>query len=149
MCLRRSAGSAERSSCRLCWCRCSSANRSRHRGVALSDHRPAVPRGGLGRDRRPLVHRPSVTTSAGDSDREPIGMANGPGGQAGARDDPSSLDPDPRSHPRASCREGPTTSHGERTRFDHALVLWSSWVARFSLFLALVILFAAVLLVRT
>jgi copper resistance protein D len=36
-----------------------------------------------------------------------------------------------------------------RTRFDQALVLWSPWVARSSLVLALVILFAAVLLVRT
>ena len=36
-----------------------------------------------------------------------------------------------------------------RTRFDHALVLWSPWVARFSLFLALAVLFAAVMLVRT
>ena len=36
-----------------------------------------------------------------------------------------------------------------RTRFDHAIVLWSLWVARFSLFLALAILFAAVMLVRT
>jgi uncharacterized membrane protein len=36
-----------------------------------------------------------------------------------------------------------------RSRFDQALVLWSPWVARFSLALALVILLAAVLLVRT
>jgi copper resistance protein D len=36
-----------------------------------------------------------------------------------------------------------------RTRFDHALVLWSRWVARFSLFLALAVLFAAVMLART
>ena len=36
-----------------------------------------------------------------------------------------------------------------RTTFDHALVLWSPWVARFSLFLALAVLFAAVMLVRT
>jgi uncharacterized membrane protein len=36
-----------------------------------------------------------------------------------------------------------------RTRFDQTLVRWSSWVARFSLFLALAILFAAVMLVRT
>ena len=36
-----------------------------------------------------------------------------------------------------------------RTRLDHALVLWSPWIARFSLFLALAVLFAAVLLVRT
>ena len=36
-----------------------------------------------------------------------------------------------------------------RSRFDHALVRWSPWVARFSLFLALAVLFAAVLLVRT
>jgi len=36
-----------------------------------------------------------------------------------------------------------------RTRFDHALVLWSPWVARFSLFLALAVLFAAAVLVRT
>lgn len=35
-----------------------------------------------------------------------------------------------------------------RTRFDQALVLWSPWVARFSLFLALAVLFAAVMLVR-
>ena len=35
-----------------------------------------------------------------------------------------------------------------RSRFDQALVLWSPWVARFSLILALAILFAAVLLVR-
>ena len=34
-----------------------------------------------------------------------------------------------------------------RTRFDHALVLWSSWVARFSLVLTLAVLFAAVMLV--
>lgn len=36
-----------------------------------------------------------------------------------------------------------------RTRFDHALVLWSPWVARFSLILALAVLFAAVVLVRS
>lgn len=36
-----------------------------------------------------------------------------------------------------------------RTRFDQALVLWSPWVARFSLILALVVLLAAVVLVRT
>ena len=36
-----------------------------------------------------------------------------------------------------------------RTRFDHALVLWSRWVARFSLLLALAVLFAAVILART
>jgi uncharacterized membrane protein len=36
-----------------------------------------------------------------------------------------------------------------RTRFDQTLVLWSPWVARFSLVLTLVILFAAVMLVRT
>lgn len=36
-----------------------------------------------------------------------------------------------------------------RTRFDHALVLWSPWVARFSLILALAVLLAAVVLVRT
>lgn len=36
-----------------------------------------------------------------------------------------------------------------RTRFDHALVLGSRWVARFSLLLALAVLFAAVMLVRT
>lgn len=36
-----------------------------------------------------------------------------------------------------------------RTRFDHTLVLWSRWVARFSLLLALVVLFAAVMLART
>jgi len=36
-----------------------------------------------------------------------------------------------------------------RTRFDHSLVLWSPWVARFSLVLALAVLLAAVVLVRT
>jgi putative copper resistance protein D len=36
-----------------------------------------------------------------------------------------------------------------RTRFDHVLVRWSPWVARFSLFLALAVLFAAVMFVRT
>jgi len=36
-----------------------------------------------------------------------------------------------------------------RTRFDHTLVLWSPWVARFSLFLGLAVLFTAVVLVRT
>ena len=36
-----------------------------------------------------------------------------------------------------------------RTRFDHTLVLWSPWVARVSLILALAVLFAAVWLVRT
>lgn len=35
-----------------------------------------------------------------------------------------------------------------RSSFDQALVLWSPWLARFSLVLALVILFAAVVLVR-
>ena len=36
-----------------------------------------------------------------------------------------------------------------RTRLDHTLVVWSPWVARFSLVLALAILFAAIMLVRT
>ena len=36
-----------------------------------------------------------------------------------------------------------------RTRFDHSLVLWSPLVARLSLILALSVLFAAVMLVRT
>jgi copper resistance protein D len=36
-----------------------------------------------------------------------------------------------------------------RTSFDHALVLWSRWVARFSLLLALAVLFAAVMLARS
>ena len=36
-----------------------------------------------------------------------------------------------------------------RSRFDHALVIWSPWIARCLLFLALAILFAAVMLVRT
>ncbi len=36
-----------------------------------------------------------------------------------------------------------------RTNFEQALVLWFPWVARFSLLLALGILFAAVLLVRS
>jgi len=36
-----------------------------------------------------------------------------------------------------------------RTRFDHALVLWSPWVARFSLVLTLAVLFAAFMLVRS
>ena len=36
-----------------------------------------------------------------------------------------------------------------RTRFDHTLILWSPWVARLSLILALGVLFAAVVLVRT
>ena len=36
-----------------------------------------------------------------------------------------------------------------RTRFEQTQVLWSPWVARFSLFLALAVLFAAVMLVRT
>ena len=36
-----------------------------------------------------------------------------------------------------------------RTRFDHTLVLWSPWVARLSLVLALAVLFAAVVLVRS
>ncbi len=35
-----------------------------------------------------------------------------------------------------------------RTRFEHSLVLWSPWVARFSFILALAVLFAAVALVR-
>jgi uncharacterized membrane protein len=33
-----------------------------------------------------------------------------------------------------------------RTRFDHALVLWSRWIARFSLLPALAVLFAAVMI---
>jgi len=36
-----------------------------------------------------------------------------------------------------------------RTRFEHSLVVWSPWVARFSFILALAVLFAAVVLVRT
>jgi len=36
-----------------------------------------------------------------------------------------------------------------RTRFEHSLVLWSPWVARFSFILALAVLFAAAVLVRT
>jgi copper resistance protein D len=36
-----------------------------------------------------------------------------------------------------------------RTRLDHTLVVCSPWVARFSLVLALAVLFAAVVLVRT
>lgn len=36
-----------------------------------------------------------------------------------------------------------------RSSFEQALVLWSPWLARFSLFLALAVLLAAVLLVRT
>ena len=36
-----------------------------------------------------------------------------------------------------------------RTSFDHALVLWSRWVARGSLLLALAVLFAAVMLERS
>jgi len=35
-----------------------------------------------------------------------------------------------------------------RTRFDHALGLWSRWIARLSLLFALGVLFAAVMLVR-
>lgn len=42
--------------------------------------------------------------------------------------------------------QAPTES---RTRLDHTLVVWSPWVARFSLLLALAVLFAAVVLVRT
>jgi uncharacterized membrane protein len=42
--------------------------------------------------------------------------------------------------------QAPTES---RTRFDHALVLWSRWIARFSLLLALAVLFAAVILARS
>lgn len=36
-----------------------------------------------------------------------------------------------------------------RTRFEHSLVVWSPWVARFSFILALAVLFTAVVLVRT
>ena len=36
-----------------------------------------------------------------------------------------------------------------RTRFEHSLVLWSPWIARFSFILGLAVLFAAVVLVRT
>lgn len=36
-----------------------------------------------------------------------------------------------------------------RTSLDHALVAWSPWVARFSLILALAVLIAAVVLVRS
>jgi hypothetical protein len=60
-----------------------------------------------------VVDGPPVAASAGDSDRGSIGMADGPGGQAGARGDPSSLDPDPRSHHRASRWADRTTPHEE------------------------------------
>jgi uncharacterized membrane protein len=36
-----------------------------------------------------------------------------------------------------------------RSRSDQTLVVWSPWIARFSLLLALAVLFAAVMLVRT
>jgi len=36
-----------------------------------------------------------------------------------------------------------------RTRSDHAMVGWSPWIARFSLLLALAVLFAAVILARS
>jgi putative copper resistance protein D len=36
-----------------------------------------------------------------------------------------------------------------RSRFDQTLVVWSPWIARFSLLLALAVLFAAVMLVQT
>jgi hypothetical protein len=36
-----------------------------------------------------------------------------------------------------------------RTRFDHALLLWSPWIARLSLALTQAVLFAAVMLVRS
>jgi copper resistance protein D len=36
-----------------------------------------------------------------------------------------------------------------RTSFDHALVLWSRWIARFTLLLALAVLFVAIMLVRS
>jgi uncharacterized membrane protein len=36
-----------------------------------------------------------------------------------------------------------------RTGFDHALVLWSPWIARASLVLTLTVLLAAIMLVRT
>jgi putative copper resistance protein D len=36
-----------------------------------------------------------------------------------------------------------------RTRLDHTLVIWSPWIARFSLVLTLAVLLAAVVLVRT
>jgi putative copper resistance protein D len=36
-----------------------------------------------------------------------------------------------------------------RTRFDQALVLWSPWIARLSLILALAVLLAAVILARS
>jgi uncharacterized membrane protein len=36
-----------------------------------------------------------------------------------------------------------------RSRSDQTLVVWSPWIARFSLILALAVLFAAVMLVRT
>jgi uncharacterized membrane protein len=36
-----------------------------------------------------------------------------------------------------------------RTRLDHTLVIWSPWIARFSLVLTLAVLLAAVMLVRT
>jgi copper resistance protein D len=38
---------------------------------------------------------------------------------------------------------------GSRTRFDQVLVLWSPWIARFSVILALAILLAAVIFARS
>jgi len=49
---------------------------------------------------------------------------------------------------RASGRENPANSCRKRSKLEQALVLWAPWLARFSLVLALTILFAAVALVR-
>ena len=102
--------------------------------VALSDRRPAVPDSGLGCDHHFLAHRLSVTTPAGDSDHESIGMADDPKRQAGTRGDPSSLDPGPRSHHWAPCRTDTTDPHGEpnqlRSRHGRMVPLDRSRLAR-------------------
>ena len=81
--------------------------------VALSGHGPPIPGGGLGSNCGALVHGPPVAASARDSDRGSIEMADDSGCEDGARDDPSSLDPDPRSHHRASRWADRTASYGE------------------------------------
>jgi hypothetical protein len=84
--------------------------------LALSGHGPPIPGGGLGSDRCAPVHGPPVAASARDSDRGSIEMADDSGSEAGARHDPSSLDPRPRSHHRASRWADRAASHGEQNQ---------------------------------
>ena len=136
--------------CRLCWCRCSSANRSRHRRRCSSDHRPSDSgRWVWGAIAVLLFTGTLLLHQRGLPIADPLGWPMVLGVKLGlvAILLILTLTHDLIIGPRVvKILQLPTES---RTRLDHALVVWSPWIARCSLFLALAVLFAAVMLART